>query len=59
MWDLIERDRNVYDPSKDAGACPLGTEEHHSRFSTLVVSLYLRSGNLCEEIHWSVRYSQQ
>ena len=57
--DLIARDRNVYNPSKDVGESPLRAEKHDSRLSTLVFSLYFRSRNLCEEIHWSVCYSEQ
>ena len=49
----------MYNPSKDAGVCPLGTEKYDSHFSTLVSGLYLRSRNLCEQIYWSVRYSEK
>ena len=46
----------MYNPSKDAVVCPLGTEMQYSRFTMLLPSLYLRSRNLSEEIHRSVRY---
>ena len=38
--------------NKDAVVSPLGTEKQCSRSFTLVFGLYLRSGNLCEQIHW-------
>ena len=42
--------------NKDAVACPLNTEKQHYRFSVLEFGLYLRSRNLCEQIHRSLRY---
>ena len=49
----------MYNSNKDAGVCLLGTEMQYSRFSMLVSGLYLRSRNFCEQIHRSVRYSEQ
>ena len=49
----------MYDSNKDAGVCPLGIEMQYSRFSMLVSGLDLRSRNFCEQIHRSVRYSEQ
>ena len=49
----------MYNSNKDVRICPLGTEMQYSRFSMLVSGLYLRSRDFCEQIHRSVRYSEQ